>query len=161
MPPRGRAIFVIDPHGASSTGEYGTPRAPSDLTFGGEIAAHQVQLGSWRLGRMHRNFGGRHREDQLTVTTVNRSQVENLSAKPTISISVLAVQDQMAPNHDSYWLIRNQNAPSPTDTAPDPNEGYLALLPLKRGRAARQVCGRTISGGSVVPRCRRVGPSPR
>lgn len=73
---------------------------------------------------MHRDFGGGHREDQPTVASVTRSQVEDVSERPTISISVPAVQDQMGTqDRDSYWLIRSRTAPSLTDAAPDPNEG--------------------------------------
>lgn len=53
---------------------------------------------------MHRNFGRRHFEDQPSMARINRPQAESLREKPTISVGVLAVQNEMGTKDHGHIL---------------------------------------------------------
>jgi hypothetical protein len=106
VPPPGSAIFVIDPHRASSTGEQDTPRAPSDSTSA--VRSSHIRYSS-TLGWMHSNFGRRHFEDQPSVAGINRPKAENLREKLTISVGLLACTQR-----DGYQSSRTHTGRSGT-----------------------------------------------
>jgi hypothetical protein len=78
-----------------------------------KIIRHQEQLGSGRLGRMHRDFCGWQREYQPATARVDRREAKHFGEERSISVSVVAVHDEMSTKDhvhmmsDCRWVLWN------------------------------------------------------
>src|SRR5215471_1399561 len=79
------------------------------------------------VGRMHCDLGWRQREDQPAVTGVHRLVLQHVAEKRSVSLGVLAVDDDVSALNHAPSVPAHETPPNPPLQRPN---GSVAPLPL-------------------------------